>query len=424
MATYKDVLILVDKVTKPLQKVSEQMKKTSENGEKLKNKFSRLQEKLQRFRPAVSNAIAGVKKMAIAFTALVAVCGALFRALAKVTEYADHIDKMSQKIGMSTQAYQKWNYVLSINGGNVDSLGMGFKTLTNQIAMANKGNKEAVANFSRLGVKLTDSQGKLRKQEDVFNDTVKAIQKIENPTEKAIISNKLFGRSAMEMRPLLNMTADEFDKLSDNVKKYGMTLSDDEIKRATQFKDTWTTFTTFLQTRTMKAMSDLYPLLQQLLDKIMRHKEEITNIIKVLGRVIYEIARFTATIIRVLYFMLKGLKQIYEKVSAIMQGIANAVSTVIQNVIDWVRNAINFVDELLDKLGILAYFIPGLGAMKLRGDIAEHFGGNNKGGGFTSNLRQQQINNNTSNMTTNNYYSGSSSIGTINTAIGAYAPGI
>lgn len=379
MTTYKDILILVDKVTAPLKNISDQMKRTAENGDKLKDKVSKIRERFDKLKPSLSKAWAGLKKLTVGFIALVGASGILVRGIAKVTEFADHIDKMSQKIGMSAQEYQKWNYVLQINGGNIDSLGMGFKTLTNQIAMANKGSKEATSNFKRLGIRLTDNEGQLRKTEDVFNDTVKAIQKIKNPTEKAIISNKLFGRSAMEMRPLLNMTAEEFDKLSENIKKYGLSLTDEDIKRATKFKDTWTTFTNFIQINTMKAMSDLYPKLQEVLDKVMAHKDEIMAIIKVIGWLIYQLVKLIATI---------GM-------------VANAFYRGFRGIIDVIKRASEWAENFIEKLGKIAYFIPFLNTKMLGEAMARQYDKN-----ISNNVRQNQTVNNSTNSTTNNNYYG------------------
>ena len=40
----------------------------------------------------------------------------LFKFADGVASNADEIDKMSQKLGMSAQAYQEWDYVMQISG--------------------------------------------------------------------------------------------------------------------------------------------------------------------------------------------------------------------------------------------------------------------------------------------------------------------
>ena len=103
---------------------------------------------------------------------LVAAAGAgaaaLYGVATKSAETADHIDKMSQKIGISRTAYQELDFILSQNGMSVDQLQGGMKKLVNTMQSAQDGNKTASATFAELGVSVTDSTGALRNQEDVF----------------------------------------------------------------------------------------------------------------------------------------------------------------------------------------------------------------------------------------------------------------
>jgi len=303
---------------------------------------------------------------------------------------------------MSAQEYQKWNYIMSINGGNIDSLSMGFKTLTTQIEGVQKGSKDSIKAFNMLGVQVKDSNGKFRSQSEIFYDVIRKLQQIKDPTQRAMIANRLFGRSAAELRPLLNMSAEELKKLTDAFDKYGMGLSDEEIKRATKFKDTWTTFTMFLQSQTMKALSNLYPQLQRLLDQIMRHKTEILTVIKFIGNLIYQIIKFTATIAYVIYTLVRSGVLIYKKVTSIFSAIADFIKNVVDTIINWVKTAIEWITNLIDKLGWVAYLIPGLAQIKMGQNVAKAFGGSVN----NNSVRQSQVNNNTSNTVTNNNYYG------------------
>ena len=52
---------------------------------------------------------------------------------------ADEVDKMSQKLGLSREAYQEWDYVLSQAGVEITSMSTGLKTLTNKLDDAKNG---------------------------------------------------------------------------------------------------------------------------------------------------------------------------------------------------------------------------------------------------------------------------------------------
>ena len=59
---------------------------------------------------------------------------------------------MSEKIGISTKAYQEWGYILGQNGADVDILQMGIKTLSSAIFDASNGSQSAIDKFEYLGV--------------------------------------------------------------------------------------------------------------------------------------------------------------------------------------------------------------------------------------------------------------------------------
>ena len=57
----------------------------------------------------------------IAAGAFAAAVGSLTAAV-KVAGVTDNIDKMSQKLGMSRQAYQEWDFIMSQSGASIDGL--------------------------------------------------------------------------------------------------------------------------------------------------------------------------------------------------------------------------------------------------------------------------------------------------------------
>ena len=193
--------------------------------------FERLQKRLDKTAQAFDKF---GKKSLIVGAGLTATTGIIVN---KSMEAGDRIDKMSQMIGMNRKAFQEWDFIMSQNGGNVDNLQMGFKTLAEQMNNVQKGSKESIKIFKNLGVAVKDNRGNFRNQSDVFNDTIRALQKIENPTKKAILGNKMFGRSYLEMKPLLNQTAESVDNLRNKANSMGMILSDEDIDTAVKLKD-------------------------------------------------------------------------------------------------------------------------------------------------------------------------------------------
>ena len=65
--------------------------------------------------------VAGAGIAAIS-AATVGATTAIVNGAGKVAEYGDNIDKMSQKMGISAQAYQEWDAIMQHSGTSSDSM--------------------------------------------------------------------------------------------------------------------------------------------------------------------------------------------------------------------------------------------------------------------------------------------------------------
>ena len=159
--------------------------------------------------------------------------GAAFgKSISDVSQYGDHVDKMSQKIGMSREGFQKWDYVLQRAGTSIDSMAPVMKTLSN----AAVSNSEA---FQQLGISQEDVAN--MSQEELFGKTIEALSGMEEGTERTALASKLLGRGASELAPLINGGTDAIQEQMDMAEKYGMVMSDDGVKASADFVDAQTT---------------------------------------------------------------------------------------------------------------------------------------------------------------------------------------
>jgi phage-related protein len=134
----------------------------------------------------------------------------------------DRIDKMSQRLSLSREGFQKWDFVLSQAGVSIDSMQMSMKTLTQQMETGSKA-------FEQLGINARDSEGNFRNQEQVFMETVIALQQMEAGIEKSALAQKLFGRSGQELLPLLNTQSEAMVELMGDAERLGLVLSNETI---------------------------------------------------------------------------------------------------------------------------------------------------------------------------------------------------
>jgi len=149
----------------------------------------------------------------------------------------DRVDKMSQKIGMSRDGFQEWDYILKQNGASVDGLQMSMKTLSTQADQVVKGNKESTEMFKKLGVEVTDVNGKMKDQEQLFNEVFLALSNLESETERTALAGRLLGRSATELAPAMNQGSDAIEKLRKEAHTLGLVYTDEVIDAGVKLGD-------------------------------------------------------------------------------------------------------------------------------------------------------------------------------------------
>lgn len=147
----------------------------------------------------------------------------------------DKIDKQSQALGLSREAYQEWDYILSQNGTSIDSMGTALKTLNGVVDDAANGSSGAAEKLSRLGLSVEDLAGKSR--EEVFETVITGLQGVENESEKAAIANDLLGKASVNMAALLNGSAEGVEALKDNAHKMGIVMEDEAVNASVAFTD-------------------------------------------------------------------------------------------------------------------------------------------------------------------------------------------
>jgi len=221
----------------------------------------------------VGSAFSSIAKgAAVVGTAAVAGAAALGTAAYKMASdtaaAADEVDKMSQKLGMSREGYQEWDYVLSQAGVDINTMQTGMKSLVKNMDATTEGNKTATANFEKLGLTVTDSSGKMKTQEQMFNETVTALQNMEDGTEKARLAQEMFGKQGQEMLPLLNGEAGSIEELKNKANELGMVMGDDAIDAGVKFTDTMDTMKRSLGGAINSLGATVMPIVQKVLDLI------------------------------------------------------------------------------------------------------------------------------------------------------------
>lgn len=194
----------------------------------------------------------------------VALTGSMIAGANATAEYGDNIDKMSQKLGLSTTAYQKWDYVLSQSGADINSMSTGMKTLTNKLDDAKNGGEGAQEMFAKLGLSMDQLNSMSR--EEVFESVISGFQGMADSTERAALANDLFGKSGQELTPLFNTSVEETQAMLASTEKLGMVMSEDAVRAAANYHDSLDTMKRSLTGAKNTMMADFLPAMTSVMD--------------------------------------------------------------------------------------------------------------------------------------------------------------
>ena len=160
--------------------------------------------------------------------ATVAATSALLKGAQETAAIGDNIDKMSQKMGLSAEAYQEWDAVMQHAGASIESLRAGMRTLSNAAVSGNKA-------FAALGI--SEEKVANLSKEDLFAEVITGLQNVEDEQQRTYLAGQLLGRGAVELGALMNMSAEETEEMRKRVHELGGVMSDEAVKASATFAD-------------------------------------------------------------------------------------------------------------------------------------------------------------------------------------------
>lgn len=190
-------------------------------------------------------------------TATAAMTTALIKGVSETAEYGDNIDKMSQKMGLSAEAYQEWDAILQHSGSSIETMKASMKTL----ATAAETGSDA---FDQLG--LSQEAIAEMSQEDLFGATISALQNVESETERTYLAGQLLGRGATELGALLNTSAEDTEAMRQRVHELGGVMSDEAVKAAAAYQDSLQDMKTAFSGLSRNMISEFMPSITYVMD--------------------------------------------------------------------------------------------------------------------------------------------------------------
>lgn len=133
-------------------------------------------------------------------------------------QYADQMGDLAAKYGTTSEAISEMAYVATQAGSDVN-------TLANAMSMLYMRAKQDGEAFQSLGVSVKDANGNFKSMDDLFWETVYAMNSLESDGEKSAYMLDLFGRSASNIGEILRKDSSELEEMRKRAHDLGIVVN-------------------------------------------------------------------------------------------------------------------------------------------------------------------------------------------------------
>jgi hypothetical protein len=259
--------------------------------------------------------------------------GAVKKTIASIPEFASRAGEIadtSSKIGIATDALQKYRYAANLSGISNETLNNAFLTLNR-----NLGTGALETSMGKINSALTAQIMSAPNAEAAFGAIAAAVNAEGDAAKRAAMLNAAFGKSGAQLIPMLGNLENQMKA----AEQYGNIIDPRSIATAKIFGDTVARIKTMVQsfgdTIRSGVLRYITPLVMKLQDWIAANRElirdKIDDFIRRAGEALYN---FIGTI--------KSLAPVIKTIIAHMKTFAISAVSAIKTIIPWVKSAVDF----------------------------------------------------------------------------------
>lgn len=251
-----------------------------------------------------------------------------------ISSMGDTIGDNAAKMGISTKAYQEWDFILQRSGSSIDAMKTSMKTLANAAVNGSDA-------FKTLGI----SQKELNSlsQEELFERTVKALSGVEDTSKRTALASKLLGKGALELGGVFNMTSDEIEQAKQKMYDLGAYMDEDAIAASDTYQDTITDLQDSIKGMKMRVISDFLPGITSVMDglsKVFSGKGGVGEIQDGLKSIIDNLAALAPKLLPIAQTL----------ISSLISGFAPMLPSLVSAIFDVVVQTITTVTSMIPQM--------------------------------------------------------------------------
>jgi hypothetical protein len=176
-----------------------------------------------------SSAFSALNGKLLAITALIA-GGAMFKgAVQETSQFTSEAVKLSKALGISATEASTLNVALGDIYASAETMTSAAQGLARQL----RTNEQAVKD---MGLRTRDANGNLRSMSDLIMDSIKILNGYKDGVDRTIAAQRLFGRSAADVMPLLKLTSERLEEAKKKQQELGLIVGSENVEANLKYK--------------------------------------------------------------------------------------------------------------------------------------------------------------------------------------------
>lgn len=260
---------------------------------------------------------------------------------------ADNLNDLSQRTGVGVENLSKFGAAAADSGSSIEEVSKAMGRLSKGIADPASKTNEALKS---IGISSTDAQGKIRGVDQIMLDLADRFSKMPDGAQKTALAMELFGKSGMNLIPMLNQGRDALGQ-------YSATIDTQMAQAADKFNDALNAIARSVAGPFNQAITALLPFITQLALGIAGLAQWFSGLPAPLQNIVTIIGGLTAAFI-VLAPAITALISVLTLVGPLFTGIAAALVSIPALIAGW-AGAIAPLMAALTSLGPLLMSVLG-----------------------------------------------------------------
>jgi hypothetical protein len=176
----------------------------------------------------------------------------------RAIDAADNLNDLSQRTGVGVENLSRFGAAAADSGSNVEEVAKAMSKLQRGLVDPTSKASEAMKS---LGISSVDASGKIRGADQIMFDLADRLSRIEDPAKKAQLAFDLFGKSGVNLIPMLNQGRA-------GLEQYSATIDTEMAQAADKFNDSLNAIARSVAGPFNQAITALLPFITQVANGI------------------------------------------------------------------------------------------------------------------------------------------------------------